>query len=66
MEVNEDEDCFGTDLSSKLQIDASFQKFLHVRKNMIEYVMVGLYAIHYMECAVWANFRFSPEIYFCM
>jgi len=66
MQVNEDEDCFGKDLSSKLQIDASFQKFLHVRKNMIACVIVGLYAIYYVECVVLANFRTSPEIYFCM
>jgi len=66
MQVNKDEDCFGKDLSSKLQIDASFQKFLYVKKIMIACVIVDLCAIHYMECAVWANFSISPEIYFCM
>jgi len=66
MQFNEDEDCLGKDLSSKLQIDVSFQEFLHVKKNMIACVIVGLYAIHYMECVVLANFRISPEIYFCM
>jgi len=66
MQVNKDEDCFGKDLSSKLQSDASFQKFLHLKKNVIACVTVNLCVIHYMECVVLANFRISPEIYFCM
>jgi len=37
MQVYEDEGYFGKDLSSKLQIDASFLKFLHVRKKMCDY-----------------------------
>ena len=66
MKASEDEDCSGNDLSSREQIDVSFKKILHEEEIVMTCVGASFCAKHCMKTAISANFRISPEIYFCM